>query len=72
MSCTARKYTATIKDRDAHVYYFGLHTCQAKIVTERQTDFVAEALAVDPLVKPSRIQSNDVNSGIRLKRQSPK
>jgi hypothetical protein len=62
--CKARKYIAT-RELSAHIYHFGKHSCQAKVVVKRQSDLVSQALNANPNVKPSVIQSSAILSAMR-------
>ena len=69
--CSARKYLATKEGNSkltVDVYHVGTHTCSAKPVVERQSEVVAQALAINPRVKPSGIQSNTIMTMLRNRR----
>ena len=65
--CPARKYTA-FKGQTAHVYHYGRHNCAVNQKSDRPSQAVANALKIDPNVKPSGIQSNAILSDMRSRK----
>ena len=63
--CSARKYIAFINDFKACVYHYGYHTCQAKDSRKDLSEKVAKAIAINPIIKPSEIQSNAILADLR-------
>jgi len=68
MSCPARKYTAFISDKHAHIFHYGKHTCQPKVTNDRPVKIVSSAVLADPRTKPSEIQGNAILSAIRKRK----
>ena len=67
-SCDARKYTAFINDKKAHVFHYGNHFCDAKLASTRPTDLVQKAVLADPNTRPREIHSNAIVSDLRSKK----
>ena len=51
-----RKYIA-MKGKSAHLYHYGQHQCQPKLVQQRQADIIAQAMKSNQTTKTSAIQS---------------
>ena len=47
-SCDARKYTAFVNDKKAHVFHYGNHSCNVKLPSARPTELVQKAVSADP------------------------
>ena len=65
--CEARKYICTISETEADVYHVGDPTCVPKEISGPPTQLVANALAHDITIKPSKIQGQSIISQLRLK-----
>ena len=68
ISCSARKYIASVNATKAHIYHIGSHTCEAKALNERPVDLVSNAMNVDPQIKPSTIQGTAILSAMRSRK----
>ena len=67
VECFARKYIA-MKGKSAYVYHYGQHQCRAKLVQQRQTDIIAQAMKSNPTIKPSAVQSQTVLTALRSRK----
>ena len=68
MECPARRYTAFLTNKEAHVFHVGTHTCKAREVNQRAEDIVRESLLRDPKMTPSTIQVNAILGEIRARK----